>query len=603
MKFVDINSFGYQMYSLGIILFEMCVLLATGMERAETLGRLHQKEPVLPVIFEEPDKTTQGHIIVSLVNHDPAQRPSSAELLRGGQVPVQIENEVIRTALRALNDPKSSFHSQFVSAIFSGVDTGLSDAAAILKRHDYDTAAMSNSTVDDLLLQSMVKEQLTSIFACHGAVEVHRQLLLPYSSASPNYSNSAVKLIDSSGTLVQLPYDLTLPYARILAKHPNPGRKTFAFADVYRQGYPGGHPRTHGEVDFDLVSYDSLDLALREAEVMKVIDEVIDAFPSMVSVQMCYHLNHSKLLDAILAFCDIDQSKWSSVKEIISRLNIGQWTWAKIRNELRAPSIAIAATSLEELVRFDFRDTVDEAIPKIRSILPSSADLGLAFLHLEAVTVYLARFNVKRKIYINPLSSHNEKFYRGNLLFQCIYDNRKRDVFAAGGRYDKLVQDHQPTSTKDSRHAVGFNLNWQGLCTSMARYQKALVNSKSKKRVSHEFDTFWNPRRCDILVDSFDSELLRSTGVEIVQELWANKISAELALDTDPQAGADYQATRESKDIHTWIVMIKVSCHSFLLPCSLRFWTKLSILARPLRPVLKWDCHSTSSLFDEVMVQ
>ncbi len=541
------------MYSLGIILFEMSVPLATGMERMQTLGQLREEEHILPAIFEEPEKSTQGDIIMSLVNHKSAQRPSSIELLRGGKIPVQIEDDMIRTSLRLFNDPKSSFRSQLISAIFSQAGTVQSDPAAILRNENYDAAIGPNFASDDSLLQSMVKEKLTSVFRCHGAVEVNRPLLAPYSSYYSNHSNSAVQMLDSNGTLVQLPYDLTLPNARTVAKHPHPGRKTFTFGDVYREAYSGGHPKAHGEVDFDIISYDNLDLALREAEVIKIIDEVIDAFPAMASIQMCYHINHSRLLDAILTFCDINPSKRTAVKETISRLNIGQWNWTKIRNELRAPSIAVAATSLEELMRFDFRDTFDKAIPKLRSIFQETADLETTFSHLHAITVYLERFSLKRKVFINPLSSYNEKFYRGNLLFQCLYDNKKRDVFAAGGRYDRLIQENRLKSTKDDRHAVGFNLSWHGLCISMTRYIKSAAKPKAKKK--EEFDASWTPRRCDVLIDSFNLDLLRTTGVKLAQELWANDISAELVMDTDQ----DYnQTSRESKDTYSWIVLIKV---------------------------------------------
>ncbi len=545
------------MYSLGIILFEMSFSLSTGMERVQTLARLREEEHVLPAVFEEPEKSAQGDIIMSLVNHEPAERPGSAELLRGGQIPVQIEDDLIRTALRLLSDSKSSFRSQLVSAIFSQAGTAQSDSAAFLRDQSYDAAVGPNFTSEDLLLQNMVKEKLASVFRRHGAIEVSRHLLSPYSFYYSNHANAAVLMLDSSANLVQLPYDLTLPNARTLAKRPHPGRKTFTFGEVYRESYSGGHPKAHGEVDFDIISYDNLDLALREAEVIKVIDEVLDAFPSMGTVQMCYHVNHSRLLDAILTFCNIDPTKRTPVKETISRLNIGPWNWNKIRNELRAPSIAVAATSLDELMRFDFRDTFDKAIPKLRSILQETADLETTFSHLHAVTVYLDRFNLKRKIYINPLSSYNEKFYRGNLLFQCLYDNKKRDVFAAGGRYDRLIHEHRPKSAKDDRHAVGFNLSWQGLCTSMTKYHKSVAKSKTKKR--HVFDASWTLRRCDVLIDSFDLDILRTTGVKIAQELWANDISAELVMDTDPDQTADYnQTSKDGKDVHSWTILIKV---------------------------------------------
>ena len=49
-----------------------------------------------------------------------------------------------------------------------------------------------------------------------------------------------------------------------------------------------------GEVDFDIISPDTLDLALKEAEMIKVLDEIVDVFPSLSP--MCFHLGHSDLL-------------------------------------------------------------------------------------------------------------------------------------------------------------------------------------------------------------------------------------------------------------------------------------------------------------------
>ena len=166
-----------------------------------------------------------------------------------------------------------------------------------------------------------------------------------------------MQLLDSSGTLVQLPYDLTLPYARSLAKHaPSLGR-SFAFGTVFRDK-SGGQPQSVGEVDFDIVS-DSLDLALKEAEVIKVIDEIVTCFPSLAATQMCFHINHSDLLNLIFEFCRIEHDMRPAVAEALSKLNIQQWNWQKIRNELRSPLIGVATISLDDLQRFDFRGTIE----------------------------------------------------------------------------------------------------------------------------------------------------------------------------------------------------------------------------------------------------
>ena len=536
------------MYSLGVILFEMCFPLKTAMERTHTLNKLRDPNYMLPAAFKEPDKSIQGEIIGTLIEHKPSDRPSSIDLLRSGKVPIQAEDETIRLALLGLSDAKSPYHARLMSALFSQPVQ-----PANMSDYTYDVTAASSITCDDLMLQSYVKETLVAVFRRHGAVEVHRSLLLPNSEY---YSSNAVRLLNASGSLVQLPFDLTLPNARSLAKQPSPGRKTYTFGDVFRESPTGGHPRSHGEVDFDILSFDNLDLALREAEVIKVVDEIINAFPSLQSAPMCYHINHSRLLDSILKFCDIHEPKFAAVKEVMSKLNIGNWTWTKIRNELRAANVGVASTSLDELMRFDFRDTYDKAIAKLRAILQNTTELEPTFSHLQAVTTFVKRFNVQRKIYINPLSSFNDKFYRGNVLFQCLYDSKKRDVFAAGGRYDSLIRQNRPNTRVHDRHAVGFNLGWERLFTSMARYNDDTAKAFLKKP-NDEARTGISYRRCDVLVDSVETALLRTVGIRVIQDLWAHDISAELVID----AGSMTKSTggSQGKDVssHTWVVLIK----------------------------------------------
>ena len=535
------------MYSLGVILFEMTFQLVTAMERAQALGKLREREHELPPAFADPEKAIQGDIINSLVSHKPSDRPGSSELLRSGKIPIQIEDETMKMALQGISDPSSTYHSKIINALFARPCN-----EASFKDYTFDMATSSSLEARDSLLQSTVKEKLVHIFRRHGAVESRKPLLLPNSSY---YSNTAARFLNASGSLVQLPYDLTLPNARALAKQQSVPLKTFTFGDVYRETFIGRHPRSHGEVDFDIVSRDNLDLALREAEVLKVIDETIDAFPSLTSVQMCYHISHSRLLDSIMLFCDIAEAKRPVVKEIISKLNIGQWTWTKIRNELRAPSVGIASTSLDDLMRFDFRDSYEKAIPKLRSILQNTEHLESTFSHLHAVTTYLGRFQVKRKVYINPLSSFNERFYRGNILFQCLYDTKRRDVFAAGGRYDWLIQDHRPNISNEARHAVGFNLGWERLFTSMSQHLRKPAKLFIKGDQNH-INNEWAPRQCDVLVDSSDPAVLRSSGVKVIQELWTNNIRAELSVDSS--AKGELSKNGEGDDSqYSWIVTVK----------------------------------------------
>ncbi|KAI0537816.1 serine/threonine-protein kinase gcn2 [Xylaria digitata] len=531
------------MYSLGIIFFEMCYYSIVGMERADKLGKLGQSGQ-LPDDFQSGDPTL-AEIVQSLVTHDVKLRPSSIELLRGGKLPIQMENETTRRALASLTNSSSPYYPKVVSTLFTAPLEPTKDFA-------WDMSAPC-PTGAELLHRGIVKEELTSIFRRHGAVEAPRSSLYP---RSPHYSASqhVVQLLDQNGTVVQLPFDLMLGNARLLAKqsHSPDIRRSFAFGHVYRDRQSGGQPQMIGEVDFDIISADTLDLALKEAEVIKVLDEIIETFPSTSS--MCFHLGHSDLLQLIFDYCNIDLSARQSTAESLTKLNIHSFTFQKIRAELRSPLIGISATSIEDLRRFDFRDTPTKAFAKLKALFegtPFYQQLHSTIAHLKGVIEYTKRLGVHAKVYINPLSSIKANFFSGGILFQCLYDKKFKDVFAAGGRYDSLIRAHRPKigSQGDGPHAVGFSLAWEKLARLPKSGSKTFL-----KKPEEEHQGVFSTKRCDVLVASFDAHTLRTTGIEIVSTLWNHEISAELARDS---RSPEELVSRNRDESYSWIIIIK----------------------------------------------
>ncbi|KAF7546777.1 hypothetical protein G7046_g9206 [Stylonectria norvegica] len=532
------------MYSLGIIFFEMCYLPMMGMQKADVLGHLRQPTPLLPSDFKPSDKV-QTEIVLSLVNHSPKERPSSAELLKSGKLPVQMESETIRRTLAGLADPNSPYYHKMLSTLFARPMEPTKDYA-------WDMFATSPSSTE-LLNQGIVKKALISIFHRHGSLEASRSSIYPRSS---HYGDNVVQLLDSNGTVLQLPYDLTLGHARMVAKQSNSAivQRTFTFGSVFRDKQDTGQPQMFGEVDFDIVSTDTLDLALREAEVLKVLDEIIHTFPSLSSSSMCFQIGHSDLLQLIFEHCGIEPTSRRAVADVLSKLNIHNYTWQKIRIELRSSVVGVSATSVDELQRFDFRDTPNKTFSKLKTIFEGTDMYQRAsstIAHLKEVCEYTKRLGVGTKIYINPLNSLKESFYGGGILFSCLYDKKLRDVFAAGGRYDHLIRDQRPKigGQFSERHAVGFSLAWERL----ARISKSGGRSFLKKS-EDEANGIFNTKRCDVLVASFDAAVLRSSGIEILQLLWAHDISAELAKDA---RSPEDLMSKHRDEMYSWIIIIK----------------------------------------------
>lgn len=532
------------MYSIGIMFFELCHPRMLGQERVLELSRIRENGKKLPLIFLDPEYAVQGEVIRMLLTHRPRERPSAAELFRSGKIPEPVEDEKLRKFVAGMAESGSSEYQKLVSSLFAQKPNRVQEYA--WHRH------LRNPRNRDLLLTSnLVRQKLISIFHRHGAVETKRKLVFPRSE----HYKTAASFLGTSGTPLQLAYDLTLPNAIALSHEHAPFEKIFTFGNVYRESVLGGEPKEIGEIDFDIVSYTTSDLALKEAETIKVLDEIIQVCPPLKSSMLCFHLNHSDLLNLVLDFCKINANQEIAVKEAISRLNTGTWTWEMIRSELQA-STDVSSSSLDDLMRFNFRGDLDAVRQKMEAILSSSDHLnriGSIFTRIETVLAYLRRFQIKTKIYIHPLSSYNEKFYRGSIIFQCLTEGKHKSLLAVGGRYDALIAEFALPTAVERPRAVGFHLPWDEFNSLMIPDQKRTAKKFLKSEVV-ENNASWRPSRCDVLVTSFDPAILRTTGVELMQQLWANDISAELSKDF---SSMEELTISYRDDYHGWVVLVR----------------------------------------------
>ncbi|PSK56571.1 hypothetical protein B9Z65_6195 [Elsinoe australis] len=550
------------MYSLGIIFFEMCFPLPTAMERDKVIRQIRQKEHKLPEMYSDPAKTDQGSVILSLINHTPSERPTSAELLRSGKVPTQIEDEAIRTALVNLKTSGSPYFQKVMSALFTQSHDQRVKNIAWDARDDADDDDEPIAAPEELLrIKSITRSIAETVFRRHGAEEVQREQIFPRADL---YSSPTVfQLLDPTGNLLQLPYDLTLPHARQLGREPPPVGRSYTFGQVFRDVGKGGPPNVHGEVDFDIVSSAGDDTVIHDAEVIKVVDEIINEVPALYDGKgkMVYHLNHANILSAILDHCRVEQSARSAVTDILSKLNVHHHNWQKVQAELRSPLLAIPSTVVDEISRFDFREPLDKVEKRLNTLLATSprhlSRIKSSLVYLRFVAQTLLSLDVHRTIYICPLTCHNEKFYAEGMIFQSVHDKSNRSVLAAGGRYDSLIRAHRSLDSPNSGSpclAVGVGIAMDGVVAASLHY-KHKPTSTSKRNLSRPLsDPIWTSRRCEVLVAYTDPTIVTTTCTRLLSTLWASDISAELATSS---SDIDALLTRQKTTTHAFIITVK----------------------------------------------
>lgn len=191
-------------YSLGIILFEMCYKpLETNMERIKILLGLRNKEIILPDDFVNKKNTRQEFLIKWLLNHDVSKRPTSQELLQSEHVPPPVleECELRELVRHTLSNPQLKSYKYLIGSCFQ--QSSLSPAQDIT--YDKDPSMPINAK--PLQLYEYVKQKTIQVFKNHSGQNLATPLLMPKGRHYEGLE-SCVKLMTHFGSIVTLPYDL-----------------------------------------------------------------------------------------------------------------------------------------------------------------------------------------------------------------------------------------------------------------------------------------------------------------------------------------------------------------------------------------------------------
>lgn len=538
------------MYSVGIIFFEMVYHLSTGMERVITLKNLRSPSVDFPSDFSS-EKATEKKIIRMLLDHNPELRPSADDLLKSGWLPVKEQDQIVKEALKSLANPSSPWQEQVRETLFNQPHNLANDIL-------FDTTRQQLSVPSRLLIDKMINEILI-IFKKHGAIQTKEPpMVFP---KSPLYSQQNVyEILDKTGTVLQLPYDLTLPMARYLSKNSIGLEKLFRVEYVFRpeEGLSSTEPLKYAEIDFDIISSQSSDLTFHDAEAIRIIHEIVGIFPIFSRNSTQFILNHGGILDSILEFCGIDKAQRLLVSNVLSQVGFTKTmkqAQAELKSQLKLPS-----TVLHDLEQFDFKLSLEGTKTKLRKLMIDSLLLNKIdnyLNYLSQVLSYLKLFGISESVLVAPLSNYNASFYNGGFMFQAVSDDKRKTIIAAGGRYDSLISYlARPSGSKTSvHHAVGFNLACEKIFTAMRSYMKVDGPKKTKsKKKDADINVDWKAKRCDVLVTSLSSSIWKPMAIEVLKRLWSSGISADILSTCHNIDDIGSSCQRDGVD---WVVLIK----------------------------------------------
>ncbi|KAI3503993.1 hypothetical protein L1887_32537 [Cichorium endivia] len=532
------------MYSLGIVFFELWHPFSTGMERHIVLSDLKKKGELPPEwIAEFPE---QASLLRRMMSSIPSDRPSTTQLQHA--FPPRMESELLDNILRTMhNSEDTSIYDKVVDAIFNEETLSTKNHLEIPKLGGNATSSIQHTDLDTEI-RDLVSEVSGAVFRLHCAkrLEIIPMRLL---GDSLQFNRNTVKLLTSGGDMVELCHELRLPFINWVVLNQKSSFKRFEICYVYRR--PIGHspPNRYLQGDFDVIGGAS---SLTEAEVIKASMDIITRFFDPESCDI--HLNHGDLLEAIWSWIGIKSDHRQKVAELLSLLGSlrpqsseRKTKWVVIRRQLRQElNISEGVVNKLQTVGLRFCGIADQSLPRLRGALPADTLTRKALDELSQLFNYLRIWRINKNVFIDPLMPPTEGYHKDS-FFQ-IYLRKDNSVgsltegtlLAVGGRYDYLLHNMWQSEYKSNPPgAVGTSLALETI-------------------IQHSSIDIYKPFRNDssrsVLVCSRGGGGLLEKRMELVSELWEDDIKAEFVPILDPSLTEQYEYANEH-DIKCLIII------------------------------------------------
>ncbi|CAN6448832.1 unnamed protein product [Victoria cruziana] len=516
------------MYSLGIVFFELWHPFATLMERSIILSDLKQKWKLPPAWASEFPE--QAVLLQRLVAPSPSDRPSALEVLQDA-LPPRMEDEWLKDILRTIQASEDSYvYDRVISAIFDE-DRYLMKAQSHLggrKRTISDESSFSQMAEADLC--DRVSGIAKDVFKQHGAkrFEIHQLRVL---DDCPLQNRNAVKLLTSGGDMLELCHELRLPFVEWVVSKQKVSLKRYEISWVYRRAVGHSAPNRYLQGDFDIIGGAP---ALTEAETIKVAMDILTRFFHHDACDI--RLNHGCLLDAIWSWIGIKGESRQNVAKLLSLAvsscpqSINRRSkWVLIRRQL-VQNLRLSEAIVNKLQTVDrrFCGSADEALARLRGAFSPDNSTRDALEELSLLLSYLRWWNLEKQISIDALMPPPETYYKG--LFFQIYVTRghghgyssESTLVAVGGRYDNLL--HQMWDKEHRSSSPG--------AVSLSLALEKIVHLTSSDRTEANIS---------VLVCSKGGGGLLEERMKLVAELWEANIKAVLVPVRDPSLTEQYE--------------------------------------------------------------
>ncbi len=360
-----------------------------------------------------------------------------------------------------------------------------------------------------------IKRTIEDVFIQYGYKPLETPILNYTELLASKYGGGAeileemYTLTDKGERDLALRYDLTIPFAKVVAMNPTLKMpfKRYEIGKVFRDGpIKTGRLREFTQCDVDIVGVAS---QIAEAELMFM---ALDAFRKL-KLKVTIQYNNRKLLTGMLRVFGTEPEKINKVVLILDKLEkVGI---DAVLSELNDQGLSNATLMLIE--QFLTNDD-NSSLSYFKSFAEKNEEVKQGLHELRELESYLEFLNIKEQCVFNPFLTRGLEIYTGTIYEIFLSDQSIKSSIGSGGRYDNaiggLIGNNENIST------VGISFGLDVIFT-------AISSSKEEINENHNVDYYVVPlgTQKEALLVAND---LRNKGYKVEYEMSNKKLSKAL---------------------------------------------------------------------------
>lgn len=326
-----------------------------------------------------------------------------------------------------------------------------------MRKMDYQNV---KGTQDYLPNQEMIKRTirrtLEDTFIAYGCHPLETPILNYTDLMASKYAGGAeilqemYRLTDRGERDLALRYDLTIPFAKVVAMNPTIPMpfKRYEIGKVFRDGpIKAGRYREFTQCDVDIVGVES---QAAEAELMMM---ALDAFKNL-DVKVEIQFNNRKLLYGILQQFQVPEDAMNRVILVLDKVE--KVSVESMMDELS--QLELTASSLVQIRAF-IESKGQMTIDNFKRWDKENIFLQEGLKELEELISYLEGLEIQEMCVFNPFLARGLEIYTGTIYEIFLADGTIRSSIGSGGRYDNAIGGLLNSEKTFSTVGISFGLD------------------------------------------------------------------------------------------------------------------------------------------------